>query len=228
VEAEPEKEDDFYRIISLPVPENVILEVGGLTTLPDGSLAVCTRRGEVWIVSNPAVSGDAKPTYKRFAHGLHEPLGIGYRDGDLYVTQRSELTRLRDTDSDGRADAYDKGLFVAAVGQLPRVFVRPHLPAQRQHAGDPQPGLEQQQGPRREPGALAGLDARNHPAGRNDPHRHGHAFAGRLRHQRRGRRVLHRKPGRLGRAPAGCRTWRKGDFLGNAQGLAWSGLPGSR
>jgi glucose/arabinose dehydrogenase len=108
VEAEPEKEDDFYRLISLPVPENVILEVGGLTSLPDGSLAVCTRRGEVWIVSNPAVSGNAKPTYKRFAHGLHEPLGIGYRDGDLYVTQRSELTRLRDTDSDGRADAYDK------------------------------------------------------------------------------------------------------------------------
>mgnify|MGYP006896879230 CR=1 FL=1 len=49
----PETEDDFYKLISLPVPEDVILEVGGMATLPDGSLAICTRRGEVWIVANP-------------------------------------------------------------------------------------------------------------------------------------------------------------------------------
>ncbi|RIV19047.1 auracyanin family protein [Fibrisoma montanum] len=104
----PQKEDDYYTIISLPVPENVILEVGGMATLPDGSLAVCTRRGEVWIVSNPSISGNQRPTYKRFAYGLHEPLGLAYKDGDIYVTQRSEITRLRDTNGDGRADAYDK------------------------------------------------------------------------------------------------------------------------
>lgn len=107
-EADPEKEDDFYKLISLPVPEDIILEVGGMATLPDGSLAVCTRRGEVWIVSNPAISGSARPTYRRFAQGLHEPLGLAYKDGDLYVTQRSEITRLRDSDQDGRADSYDK------------------------------------------------------------------------------------------------------------------------
>ena len=108
VEADPEREDDFYKLISLPVPEAIILEVGGMVTLPDGNLAVCTRRGEVWIVSNPYISGSARPTYKRFAYGLHEPLGLAYKDGDIYVTQRSELTRLRDTDGDGRADSYDK------------------------------------------------------------------------------------------------------------------------
>jgi uncharacterized cupredoxin-like copper-binding protein len=108
LEADPEKEDDFYKIISLPVPEDIILEVGGMATLPDGNLAVCTRRGEVWIVSNPYISGSARPTYKRFAYGLHEPLGLTYKDGDIYVTQRSEVTRLRDTDQDGRADSYDK------------------------------------------------------------------------------------------------------------------------
>ncbi len=105
---DPEKETDFYKLISLPVPEDIILEVGGMATLPDGGLAVCTRRGEVWIVSNPYISGSERPTYKRFAYGLHEPLGLAYKDGDIYVTQRSELTRLRDTDGDGRADAYDK------------------------------------------------------------------------------------------------------------------------
>ncbi|CAN5866094.1 hypothetical protein BH24BAC1_BH24BAC1_19880 [soil metagenome] len=108
VEAVPEVEDDFYKLISLPIPEGVLLEVGGMTTLPDGSLAVCTRRGEVWIISNPNISGSAKPTFKRFASGLHEPLGLAYKDGDLYVTQRGELTRLRDTNGDGQADAYDK------------------------------------------------------------------------------------------------------------------------
>ncbi|MBO0949471.1 plastocyanin/azurin family copper-binding protein [Fibrella forsythiae] len=107
-DVDPEREDDFYKIISLPVPEDVILEVGGMATLPDGNLAVCTRRGEVWIVSNPYVSGSIRPTYKRFAYGLHEPLGLAYKDGDIYVTQRSEVTRLRDTDQDGRADSYDK------------------------------------------------------------------------------------------------------------------------
>lgn len=108
LEVDPEKEDDFYKLISLPVPEDVILEVGGMATLPDGNLAVCTRRGEVWIVSNPYITGSQRPTYKRFAYGMHEPLGLTYKDGDIYVTQRSEVTRLRDTDGDGRADSYDK------------------------------------------------------------------------------------------------------------------------
>ncbi|SDL48913.1 Glucose/arabinose dehydrogenase, beta-propeller fold [Catalinimonas alkaloidigena] len=104
----PDKEDDYYKLITLPIPEDVVLEVGGMVTLPDGSIAICTRRGEVWIVSNPAISGSDRPTFKRFAYGLHEPLGLNYKDGDLYVTQRSELTRLRDNDGDGQADAYDK------------------------------------------------------------------------------------------------------------------------
>ncbi|WP_338871135.1 plastocyanin/azurin family copper-binding protein [Spirosoma sp. SC4-14] len=107
-EPDPEKEDDFYKLISLPVPEDIILEVGGMATLPDGSLAICTRRGEVWIVNNPYISGTERPMYQRFAYGLHEPLGLAYKDGDIYVTQRSEITRLRDTDGDGQADSYDK------------------------------------------------------------------------------------------------------------------------
>jgi len=39
----PEVEDDFYKMISLPVPDDIILEVGGMVTLPNGSLAICTR-----------------------------------------------------------------------------------------------------------------------------------------------------------------------------------------
>ena len=42
---EKPKEEDYYRIVPLPIPENVVLEVGGLEMMPDGKLAVSTRRG---------------------------------------------------------------------------------------------------------------------------------------------------------------------------------------
>jgi azurin/glucose/arabinose dehydrogenase len=94
-------------MVTLPIPENVILEVGGLETLPDGRLAVVTRRGEVWLVENPEGSNGHRPHFTRFAQGLHEALGLAWHDGALYTAQRSELTRLRDTDGDGRANRYE-------------------------------------------------------------------------------------------------------------------------
>ena len=100
-------ESDYYRIVTLPIPEDVILEVGGLDVLPDGQLAVSTRRGDIWLIKNPTMEGPARPEFKRFAHGLHEALGVAYRDGVIYTAQRSELTRLRDLDGDGVADRYE-------------------------------------------------------------------------------------------------------------------------
>ena len=47
------KEEDYYRILTLPVPEGILLEVGGVATLPDGRIAVCTRRGDVWTDRKP-------------------------------------------------------------------------------------------------------------------------------------------------------------------------------
>lgn len=99
-------ESDYYKIVDLPIPDDIILEVGGMDVMPDGSLAVCTRRGEVWIIENPYQINGNPPRYKLFAEGLHEPLGLTYRDGAVYVTQRPEITRLRDTNGDGRADEY--------------------------------------------------------------------------------------------------------------------------
>ena len=105
--AVPEKEEDYYKLTTLPIPENVVLEVGGLVSLPDGQLAVSTRRGEVWLISNPYMSDNTRPHFKRFAHGLHEALGLAYKNGNFYLAQRSELTRLQDTDGDGKADLYE-------------------------------------------------------------------------------------------------------------------------
>jgi azurin/glucose/arabinose dehydrogenase len=101
------REAEFYRISTVAVPEGVVLEVGGLETMPDGRLAVATRRGDVWLIENPGSAGGGRPYFSRFAQGLHEALGLAYHDGSLYTTQRSELTRLRDADGDGRADVYE-------------------------------------------------------------------------------------------------------------------------
>ena len=101
---ETPKEEDFFRINKVRVPEGPILEVGGLVTLPNGDLGISTRRGEVYIVENPT---SAKPYWRRFAYGLHEILGIAYKNGALYVAQRGELTKLVDKDQDGKADVYE-------------------------------------------------------------------------------------------------------------------------
>lgn len=46
------------------------------------------------------------PKYRLFAEGLHEALGLNYINGELYAVQRSEITRLKDLDGDGEADEY--------------------------------------------------------------------------------------------------------------------------
>jgi hypothetical protein len=103
-QAESAKEDDFFKIMKVPAPEGTILEVGGLCTLPNGTLAVTTRRGDIFMVENP--SGQ-HPYFRKFASGLHEVLGAAWKDGALYVVQRGELTKLEDTNMDGKADVFE-------------------------------------------------------------------------------------------------------------------------
>ena len=100
-------EQDYYEIKTLPIPKEIYLEVGGLATMPDGRLAVSTRRGEIWIIENPYQTANHQVHYKRFASGMHEVLGLAYRDGAFYCSQRGELTKITDTDRDGVADLYE-------------------------------------------------------------------------------------------------------------------------
>lgn len=101
------KEEDYYKIITMPVPEGILLEVGGVTTLPDGRVALSTRRGDVWLVENPYLAGGELPKYTLFASGLHESLGLAYYQNALYASQRGELTKLVDTNGDDRVDVYE-------------------------------------------------------------------------------------------------------------------------
>jgi azurin/glucose/arabinose dehydrogenase len=99
-------ENRIWQRTPLPVPEGIILEVSGILPVAGQRLLVTTRRGEVWWIDG-AYDADPKPRYTLFAQGLHEPLGIiAAPAGGYYVAQRQELTRLVDTDSDGRADVF--------------------------------------------------------------------------------------------------------------------------
>jgi cytochrome c551/c552 len=103
----PLTEEDFYEIKTINIPDGIKLEIGGVAPMPDGRLGVCTRRGEVWVIENPYQLNGTQPSYTLFASGLHEALGLAYRDGAFYCTQRGELTKLIDTDADGKADVYE-------------------------------------------------------------------------------------------------------------------------
>lgn len=97
------EEAKYYKIVDVPIPDDIILEVGGLALTDDNKLGVSTRRGEVWLLDKPY---SASPGYSRYAHGLHTALGLAYRDKGFYLSQRGELTRLEDEDGDGKADLY--------------------------------------------------------------------------------------------------------------------------
>lgn len=101
------QESDYYKITSFEVPDGVELEATSFQMMPDGKLAVASRRGEIWTISDPFSKEVSSKQFQRFAHGLHEPLGMAYRDGWLYVTQRPDVSRIRDTDGDGVADDFE-------------------------------------------------------------------------------------------------------------------------
>ncbi|MFT6935343.1 MAG: azurin [Maribacter sp.] len=97
------KEAEFYKIVNVPIPADVLLEVGGLALTDKDKLGVSTRRGEVWLIDKPY---SQTPSYKKYASGLHEPLGLNFKDNSFYLSQRGELTRLEDKDGDDKADVY--------------------------------------------------------------------------------------------------------------------------
>lgn len=102
----PADEDQYYRIVTLPIPPGIVLEVGAMDFMPDGKLAVATRRGDIYLVENALSDPPQDLKFHRFASGMHELLGLAQKNGQLYALQRGELTMPVDTDGDGRADLY--------------------------------------------------------------------------------------------------------------------------
>ena len=93
-----------YSVIDIPPPPTKFknTQIDGLTFLPNGKLVVCLPSGEIFIRDNK------EDKWELFAEGLHNPLGVvALSNTELIVTQRPELTRIRDLDGDGKADDYE-------------------------------------------------------------------------------------------------------------------------
>jgi glucose/arabinose dehydrogenase len=105
--ATADAEDAYYKLLRFTPPPGQVLEAGALEVLPDGKVAVGTRRGEIWLIDNAYDPDPEKVKFSRFAHGLHEVLGLAWKDGFFYVTHRPDITRIKDTDGDGKADLFE-------------------------------------------------------------------------------------------------------------------------
>jgi 3-keto-disaccharide hydrolase/uncharacterized protein DUF6797 len=111
VQEKDEKGDAAYVVDDVPVPfENPWqseMRIGAFDLFADGKrAALCTWNGDVWIVSG--IGGEfGTMTWKRFAAGLYEPLGLKIVDDVIYVNGRDQITRLHDLDGDGEADDYE-------------------------------------------------------------------------------------------------------------------------
>lgn len=72
----------------------------------DGTAALATMTGEVWLVKGI----DAKLErlqWKRFATGLHQPLGLKVVADKIFVLGRDQITCLHDLNNDDEADFYE-------------------------------------------------------------------------------------------------------------------------
>jgi len=90
----------------VPNPWKANTFFGGFDFFPDGRAAICTFHGDVWVVSGL----DAKLerlTWRRFATGLFQPLGLKVVVDEIYVVGRDQITRLHDLNGDGEADFYE-------------------------------------------------------------------------------------------------------------------------
>ena len=101
-EDQPDRIPQGYSVRTIQTPPEVFLGIGGMEFCPDGNLFVCTREGEVW----KYILEDKE--WSLFADGLHEALGIWIdpKSGEIFVIHRPEITKLTDSDRDGRADHY--------------------------------------------------------------------------------------------------------------------------
>src|SRR5437763_687849 len=100
-------EDDYYKILRFDTPPGEVLEAGAIEQMPDGKIAVGTRRGEIWLIENAYASDPKEANFTRFAHGLHEVLGLAQKDGWLYVTHRPDVTRIKYSSGTEKADTFE-------------------------------------------------------------------------------------------------------------------------
>jgi len=100
------EEAKYYPIVDIPIAAGVPMRPGSFESLPDGRLAVGTRRGDIYFIRG-AFDSPPKPEYHLFASGQDEIFSLSWKDGAMTATTWGEVTRISDSNSDGVADRYD-------------------------------------------------------------------------------------------------------------------------
>lgn len=110
-ELDPAAAKKTYAVDVVPLPADnpwkSPTRFGGFDFLPGGkAIAASTWNGDVWIADG--INGDlAKVTWRRFASGMFQTLGLKVVDGMIYTQGRDQITRLHDLNGDGEADHYE-------------------------------------------------------------------------------------------------------------------------
>ncbi len=87
-------------------PWRSLMFIGDHDFAADGSAYLCTMQGDVWHVTG--IDADLQQLrWKRYATGLHQPLGLLVSAGELFVIGRDQITRLHDLNGDDEADYYE-------------------------------------------------------------------------------------------------------------------------
>lgn len=82
------------------------LRLAGVDFFSDGRAAVSTWNGDVWVCSGIDDKLE-KLTWKRYAAGLYQTLGLRIVDDKIYTIGKDQLTRLHDLNGDGEADFFE-------------------------------------------------------------------------------------------------------------------------
>ena len=94
--------------ITLPFenPWGSLIYSGGHDFMEDGSVMLCTMQGDIW--HGRGIDHDlTEIRWRKFASGLHQPLGLYIEQDQVYVQCRDQITRLHDLNDDGEADYYE-------------------------------------------------------------------------------------------------------------------------
>ncbi len=103
-------EEDAYVMDDIPLPMDNPwrrnIRFSDIAFFKDGTGVGTAFDGDVWTIRGlGGKSGDAQ--WRRFTSGLHEPMSLVVRDGEIFVFDRLGIWRLRDSDDDGEADVHE-------------------------------------------------------------------------------------------------------------------------
>lgn len=101
-------------------PKGFEPKIGGMAFLPDGRLVISdfepanngvlreNTNGTLYILSNVVDATPETIKLEKLPGGYHDPCGIAVYDGDIYISHRPGIDRLRDLDHDGTFETHEE------------------------------------------------------------------------------------------------------------------------